>query len=93
MDKKLEITKITIQLDHKDSDVINENPGRSIPAMKSKNIVTSTDNFEKIVFVEIRVSRLYCWHNLTIPLNDIYESRSFAFGPAESTRLEERDIA
>ena len=90
MDKKLETTKITIQLDHKDSDVINKGPGRSIPTMESKNIITTTDNFEKIVFIVVRVSRFYGCHNVTIP-NDIYESRSFAFGSAKTARFEERD--
>ena len=57
--------------------------------MESNNIITITDNFEKIVFV-IRVSGPDGWHNCTIP-NDIYESRSFPSRPAKSTRLVERD--
>lgn len=46
------------QLDLIDGDVINKDPGRSSPTMESKNIITSTNNIERIEFV-VRESGLY----------------------------------
>ena len=77
------------QLDLIDGDVINKDPGRSSPTMESKNIITSTNNIERIEFV-VRESGLYGWHDVTVP-EDFYDSRSFAFGAAESASLKECD--
>ena len=57
--------------------------------MESKNIITSTDNIERIVFV-IRESGIYSQYNAIVP-EDFYESSGFVGGAAESASLEERD--
>ena len=72
-----------------DSDVIHEGPGRSFPTTECKNIITSTDNIERIVLV-VRESGIYGQYNAIVP-KDFYDSRGFAGGAAESASLEECD--